>query len=240
MVPVSIDSVSVSFQSQVALQNVTVQFHLNRITGVLGRSGSGKSTLLQLVNGLIRPQKGSVTVHQQPIDYNRLSHLRIKIGYVVQGLGLFPHLTVRQNISMLAKVVAVDNSDQRVREWMDLTELPSHYAERYPHELSGGEQQRVAICRALFLDPPLLLMDEPFSALDPITRAQMQEELLKLQRHKPRTVLFVTHDLREAARLADDILVMDKGVIQQLGTKEQVLKNPATELVLQFIQTATL
>jgi len=240
MVPVSIDSVSVSFQSQVALQNVTVQFHLNRITGVLGRSGSGKSTLLQLVNGLIRPQTGSVTVHQQPIDYNRLSQLRIKIGYVVQGLGLFPHLTVRQNISMLAKVVAVDNSDQRVRDWMDLTELPSHYAERYPHELSGGEQQRVAICRALFLDPPLLLMDEPFSALDPITRAQMQEELLKLQRHKPRTVLFVTHDLREAARLADDILVMDKGVIQQLGTKEQVLKNPATELVRQFILTATL
>ncbi len=240
MVPVSIDSVSVSFQTQLAIQGLSVQFLPNRITAILGRSGSGKSTLLQLVNGLVKPQSGQVLIHQQPIDYHNLSQLRLKMGYVVQGLGLFPHLTISQNISMLAKVVPVENSDQRVREWMELTELPLHYTERYPHELSGGEQQRVAICRALFLDPPMLLMDEPFSALDPITRFQMQQELMKLQRHKPRTVLFVTHDLREAARIADYILVMDKGVLQQFDTKDRVLQNPATDVVRQFIQTATL
>jgi osmoprotectant transport system ATP-binding protein len=162
------------------------------------------------------------------------------MGYVVQAIGLFPHLTVQQNICMAGKIVHTKATDleTRAHQLMTLTGLPASFKNKFPHELSGGEQQRVGICRALFLNPPVLLMDEPFGALDPVTRYEIQEELLRLQQTEPRTILFVTHDMREAAKLADFIVVLEKGVVQQYDEKKKVLSAPANGFVSQLIQAS--
>src|SRR6516225_10458429 len=198
--------VSKSYGKDAALHDVTVAFEDGVTTAVVGPSGGGKSTLLQLINGLIRPSSGTVQVFGKPIDYNRLSELRRQIGYAVQGTGLFPHLTVERNITLLARLVGwnAERIDSRSRELMQRVGLPWTFATRYPHELSGGQQQRVGLCRAMMLQPPLFLLDEPFGALDPVTRNDIQEEFLRLQSAKggePRTMVLVTHDLREALRL---------------------------------------
>ncbi len=165
--------------------------------------------------------------------------MRLRIGYMVQGTGLFPHLTIADNISIVARISPIPiNSAQRVNELMALVGLPDSFQRKYPFELSGGEQQRVGICRALFLNPSILLMDEPFGALDPITRQEIQSEILKLQQLQPRTILLVTHDMREAKILADYILVIDKGEVQQFDIKEEVLQNPANAVVEKLIDAS--
>jgi osmoprotectant transport system ATP-binding protein len=227
------------YNDQVAIKNLSIGFEANKITAIIGMSGSGKSTALQLINGLVRPTLGDVRVFNQTLDYKDLNSVRLKIGYMVQNTGLFPHLTVAQNISIASKLTGrhIDPL-ARTKELMDLVNIPITFKKKYPYELSGGEQQRVGICRALFLNPPLLLMDEPMGALDPLTRQEIQNELLKLQMIEPRSILLVTHDLREAKKIADFIVVMDNGTLLQFDTTENVLQKPSNEKVKKLIDAS--
>jgi osmoprotectant transport system ATP-binding protein len=202
-------------------------------------SGSGKSTLLQLINGLVQPSQGLVSVFGKAIDYRRLPELRRQIGYAVQGTGLFPHLTVEDNITLLARLAGWDRARIQARavELMQLVGLPLAYRRRYPHELSGGQQQRVGLCRAMVLNPRIFLLDEPFGALDPITRKDIHREFLRLQALEARTIVLVTHDLSEALKLAQRLMVLDRGCLVQHGTCEEVLRAPATEHVRTFFQS---
>jgi osmoprotectant transport system ATP-binding protein len=232
-------NVSHSYAGQPAIKNISLSFEEKKVTAIIGRSGSGKSTLLQFVNGLIKPSAGSVSVFGEGMNYQKVSATRLRMGYMVQGTGLFPHLTIAENISVAAKISSYPGDvDQRVKELMTLVGLPESFQRKYPFELSGGEQQRVGICRALFLNPPILLMDEALGALDPITRQEIQSEILKLQQLQPRTILLVTHDMREAKILADYILVIDKGEVQQYDTKEKVLQSPANTVVEKLIEAS--
>lgn len=227
------------YNDQVAIRNLSIGFEANKITAIIGMSGSGKSTALQLINGLVRPTIGDVRVFNQPLNYNELTSMRLKIGYMVQNTGLFPHLTVAQNISIASKLTGEQtNPLNRTEELMELVNIPVTFKKKYPYQLSGGEQQRVGICRALFLNPPLLLMDEPLGALDPLTRQEIQNEIHKLQEIEPRGILFVTHDLREAKKLADFIVVMDSGTLLQFDTTENVIQKPGNEKVKNLIDAS--
>jgi len=231
--------VSKAYDKEAALRDVTVAFVDGVTTAVVGPSGSGKSTLLQLINGLVRPSSGTVLVHGKPINYDRLPELRRQIGYAVQGTGLFPHLTIERNITLLARFVGweAERIRARAQELMERVGLPWTFAMRYPHELSGGQQQRVGLCRAMMLQPPLFLLDEPFGALDPITRNEIQQEFLRLQQLEPRTIVLVTHDLHEALRLAQRLIVLDHGRIAQHGPGDEIVNAPADEFVRKFFQT---
>ena len=231
--------VSKNYGKEAALRDVSVAFENGVTTAVVGPSGSGKSTLLQLINGLVRPSYGTVHVHGKPIDYDHLPELRRQIGYAVQGTGLFPHLTVERNIGLLARLVGWkrERIRVRIRELMERVGLPWAFATRYPHQLSGGQQQRVGLCRAMMLKPPLFLLDEPFGALDPVTRNEIQQEFLRLQQLEPRTIVLVTHDLHEAQVLAQRLLVLDRGRVVQHGPGEEILRAPANEFVRNFFQT---
>ena len=231
--------VSKSYGKEAALHDLTVAFADGVTTSVVGPSGSGKSTLLQLINGLVRPSSGTVQVFGKPIDYDHLPQLRRQIGYAVQGTGLFPHLTVERNITLLARLAGwnTERTRTRAQELMERVGLPWTFATRYPHQLSGGQQQRVGLCRAMMLQPPLFLLDEPFGALDPVTRNEIQEEFLRLQQSEPRTIVLVTHDLREALRLAQRLIVLNDGRIAQHGPGEEIINAPADEFVRNFFQT---
>jgi osmoprotectant transport system ATP-binding protein len=233
------EGVSKSYGKEAALHDVTVAFVDGVTTAVVGPSGSGKSTLLQLINGLVRPGAGTVQVFGKSIDYDRLPRLRRQIGYAVQGTGLFPHLTVERNITLLARLVGWDaeRTRRRAQELMERVGLPWTFAARYPHQLSGGQQQRVGLCRAMMLQPPLFLLDEPFGALDPVTRNDIQQEFLRLQQSEPRTIVLVTHDLREALRLAQRLIVLDRGRVAQHGPRDAIVNAPADAFVRNFFQT---
>jgi osmoprotectant transport system ATP-binding protein len=239
MSEVVLQGVSKAYGKEAALHDVTIAFEDGVTTAVVGPSGSGKSTLLQLINGLVRPNSGTVQVFGKPIDYGRLPQLRRQIGYAVQGTGLFPHLTVERNITLLARLVgwSAERIRTRAQGLMQRVGLPWTFATRYPHQLSGGQQQRVGLCRAMMLQPPLFLLDEPFGALDPVTRNEIQEEFLRLQQSEPRTMVLVTHDLREALRLAQRLIVLEHGRIAQHGPGEEIINAPADEFVRNFFQT---
>ncbi len=239
MTQIALENISKSYGDVQALQDIDLIFTDDVTTAVVGPSGSGKSTLLQTINGLVRPSRGSVVVFGKPINYQRLPELRLRIGYAVQGTGLFPHLTVETNIALLARLAKWDAERIKVRteELMKLVNLPLSYAERYPHELSGGEQQRVGLCRAMILQPQIFLLDEPFGALDPMTRNEIQREFLHLQRSEARTIVLVTHDLREALKLAQRLVVLDRGRLVQHGTCGEILENPANGFVHSFFQS---
>lgn len=231
-----LDQVSKSYGAEKALDGVSLRFADLATTALVGPSGSGKSTLLQMINGLVRPSAGTVQVFGHPIDYDRLPELRRQIGYAVQGTGLFPHMTVGQNITLLARLAGWDAEriQARARDLMSRVGLPWDYARRYPHELSGGQQQRVGLCRAMILNPPLFLLDEPFGALDPVTRREIHEEFLRLQAAEPRTMILVTHDLAEALQLGQRLVVLDRGRIVQHGTCAEIRDAPATDFVRAF------
>ena len=239
---ISFSAVSKSFTSDPVLKSINVQIESNRITVIVGRSGCGKSTLLKLINGLCLPDEGCITIAGQPIDYTDLPALRTRIGYAVQGSGLFPHLTAAENISLLARVVGWNEQgiNARLQELLPMAQLETGILGRYPHQLSGGQQQRVGLCRALLLNPPLLLLDEPFAALDPLTRLDVQQQLLALQQGEPRTCVLVTHDMAEALRLADDILVMGGGgLLAKTNSAELQRENPqldADHLLLSMLE----
>lgn len=239
MHPIVFENVHKSFGQKTALQRIHLSIPHDAITVIIGPSGGGKSTLIQMINGLIRPDHGQVLIFSKPIDYNKLIETRKRMGYAVQGVALFPHMTVENNISLLARLEKWDERKirDRVRQLINLVNLPAAYLKKYPHELSGGEQQRVGLCRAMMLDPKIFLLDEPFGALDPITRNEIQEEFLKLQKLAARTVVLVTHDLREAFKLGDHIVILNHGIIEQVGSREEIMDSPASEFVEQFVHS---
>jgi osmoprotectant transport system ATP-binding protein len=221
-------NVSKRFGATQALREISLELPALGITAVVGESGSGKSTLLQHINGLLRPDSGEVCVFGQPIDYHNLPAFRRRIGYAVQGIGLFPHLTVAANIALLARLEGWDDARtrRRIETLMSLMELDAALAERYPHTLSGGQQQRVGLCRALMMAPPLMLLDEPFSGLDAVTRSSLHERILALQDRAPMAIVLVTHDMREAERLASHLVVLRQGRVVQAGALSAVLAQP--------------
>ncbi|HMJ67722.1 MAG TPA: ATP-binding cassette domain-containing protein [Cyclobacteriaceae bacterium] len=238
---VELVGVSHSYNGSPALDNISIGFRREKITVVIGRSGMGKSTLLKSINGLVRPHSGKILVSSQPLDYTNIAPQRRMIGYVVQGNGLFPHLTVAENISLPSVIAGEKDHSKPVGRTSDLlylTRLNETYANKYPWELSGGEQQRVALCRALFLNPPVMLMDEPFGALDPMTRRSINNTILEFQKIKPLTMIIVTHDMAEARRLADDLLVLEMGRVVQFGSKENVIHSPADPIVRGLLEAS--
>ncbi len=205
---------------------------------LIGESGCGKTTTMQMINRLIEPTGGKIFIDGKDAETIDKNTLRRNIGYVIQDIGLFPHRTIAQNIATVPLLCKKDPAqvDRRVRELMETVGLSYEtYAHRYPSELSGGQQQRVGVARALANDQHVILMDEPFSALDPITREQLQDELLRLHDEMGKTIVFVTHDMDEAIKLGDKIAIMQNGKIVQCDTPENLLKNPANEFVAAFI-----
>lgn len=205
---------------------------------LIGESGCGKTTTMKMINRLVDVTKGTISIDGKDIKDISPYELRRRIGYVIQKVGLFPHMTVGQNVELIPKLKKWDpkKRTERARELLDLVELPNEeYYSRYPNELSGGQQQRVGVARALAINPDIILMDEPFSALDPITREQLQNELIKLQEELAKTIIFVTHDMDEALKLGDKIAVMKDGKILQYDTPENILKNPKDEFVEYFV-----
>lgn len=206
----------------------------NEITiALVGESGSGKSTLLQLINGLVYPDEGTVLLHGDELDYGDLPRLRRKMGYAVQGAGLFPHMTVKDNVTLMARLEHWTPAEIQARYayLFDLLELPLDFSDRYPHSLSGGQQQRVSLCRAMMLNPPLMLLDEPFSALDPITRESIHEEFIRLRLAESRSIILVTHDMSEAVKLASYLVILREGKVVQQGDIDTVREHPADSYV---------
>lgn len=205
---------------------------------IIGPSGSGKTTLLKHLNKMIEPYMGSIEVFGEDLAATDPIELRRRIGYVIQRGGLFPHYTVQQNITLVPQLLKWEKKRRRARaeELLALVDLPLDYLERYPASLSGGEQQRVGIARALAADPKLVLLDEPFSALDPITRNQLQQSFLDLKARLNTTFVLVTHDLEEAFKLADQTMILKDGVVQQIGSREELERQPANAFVTEFIQ----
>jgi osmoprotectant transport system ATP-binding protein len=217
-----------------AVHDVSFDVQQGELVVLLGPSGCGKTTLMRLVNRLIEPTSGEIFVNGSEIHQISGTELRRHIGYVIQQVGLFPHMTVAQNISVVPKLLRWDREKIRTRtdELLDLVSLPPReYRKRYPRQLSGGQQQRVGIARAMAADPQIMLMDEPFGAIDAITRGDLQNELLSIQRKVSKTIIFVTHDVDEALRLADRIAVMRDGDIVQYDTPVKLLARPADAFV---------
>ena len=235
---IHLEHVSKSFGEQKVLDDISLDIREGEILTVIGRSGCGKTTLLRLINGLQKPDTGRVCVEGEDVEKTDLIALRRKIGYVIQNKGLFPHMTVEKNITYVPVISGRKDEAENHRlalELLNLAGLDETYAGRYPDELSGGQQQRVGIARALASKAKILLMDEPFGALDEITKRSMQKELLALQEKLKMTVVFVTHDIREAMCLGNRVLVMEQGKIAQLDEPERLRKNPADDFVKDLI-----
>lgn len=222
-----------------AVDHVSFSIQAGETVVLLGSSGCGKSTTLKLINRLLDPDHGQIRIGGHPTTARPLLELRRSIGYVIQNVGLFPHWTVEQNVGAQLQVVGVPVGErrERSRKLMDLVGLGPHdFAERFPDELSGGERQRVGVARALAGDPEILLMDEPFGALDGITREMLQQEVLRLKQELGKTILLVTHDLFEALALGDRIGVMHEGRLEQIGTKAEIIGQPATPFVRELFE----
>lgn len=225
--------------SSPAVDAVSFEVPEGAVCMLLGTSGSGKTTLLRMVNRLIEPTGGAIFIDNKNILEENPITLRRRIGYVIQQVGLFPHMTIAENTRITADIAGGwkhEELDRRVNELLELVGLPpDEYRKRYPRQLSGGQQQRVGLARALATDPAILLMDEPFGALDAITRARMQDELLRIQRGVRKTVLFVSHDVEEAFKLGDQIAVLSEGKLVQIGTPIELLTNPANDFVSRLV-----
>lgn len=205
---------------------------------ILGASGCGKTTLLKMVNRIIEPTAGTISIFGKDIRSMPVTELRQSIGYVIQQVGLFPHLTIEQNIATVPDILGWERKKtaERIDYLMDLVHLPENYKKLYPRQLSGGQQQRVGIARAMAGDPAILLMDEPFGAIDAITRTKLQDDFKQIQRELGKTVLFVTHDVEEAMKLGDRMIVMNEGTIQQYDTPLAIMSNPSNSFVSRLIQ----
>ena len=233
---IEIDAITKRYNGEAVVDDVTITIEPRTVTVIVGTSGSGKTTLLRMINRLVEPTAGAIRIDGQDNRAIPGFELRRRIGYAIQGHGLFPHRTVAQNIATVPVLLGWEKSriDAKVAELLALFQLdPAMFGERFPHELSGGQQQRVGVARALAAEPNVLLMDEPFGALDPIIRAKAQDDLLAIQKLFGTTIVLVTHDMDEAFQLADRIAVMDKGKVVQYGAPAELVKNPATD----FVQT---
>lgn len=237
---ITFEHVSKTFdhQQMAVVDDVSFQVQDGEIFVLLGSSGSGKTTLLKMMNRLVEPNHGRVLIDKVSVDSYPLIELRRSIGYVFQGIGLFPQMTIEQNISIVLKLMGRPKWErqQRALELMHMIHLdPSKYAQRFPHELSGGQQQRVGVARALAANPNYLLLDEPFGALDAVTRHKLQQEIIDLNALLKKTIIFVTHDLHEAFMLADRIGVMHNGKLEQVGSVQEIQQHPRTKFVRQLI-----
>jgi osmoprotectant transport system ATP-binding protein len=231
-------SVRKTYNGKPALEDVSLVTPPGEVTALIGPSGCGKSTVLGLMTGLLKPDSGVITFEGQPITPERLPAIRRRIGYVIQDGGLFPHLTALANVTLMARHVGWDRDKirARVEELSSLARLSPELLSRYPAELSGGERQRVSLMRALMLDADVLLLDEPLAALDPMVRAELQDDLAAIFRRLKKTVVLVTHDMNEAAYLADQIILMRAGRVVQAGTADDLFERPAEPFVSQFIR----
>lgn len=243
-------------QTAIEFQNVTKKFNnaalpsVDRVSltieegefiTILGSSGSGKTTLLKMVNRLYEPTEGKIFLFGEDISTVDVVKVRRRIGYVIQQIGLFPHMTIADNISVVPKLLNWDKkqTDERVDELLNLVGLlPEEFKRRYPSQLSGGQQQRVGLARALAVNPKIMLLDEPFGAIDAITRMKLQDELLRIHGGLKKTSLFVTHDINEAFKLGSRVIVMNEGTVRQFDTPARIVKNPADDFVASLIRSA--
>lgn len=227
-----------TYGNLVAVKNLDLEIPEGELVVLIGPSGCGKTTTLKMVNRLIEPTSGSIFIRDRNVmDLNPVA-LRREIGYVIQQIGLFPNMTIEQNIDVVPRLLGwpAEKRKRRVYELLEMVGMePDIYAPRYPNELSGGQQQRIGVLRALAAEPPLILMDEPFGALDPIARESLQDELKSLHSRLNKTTIFVTHDMDEALKLADRVVVMNQGEVVQVATPETLLRKPANDFVASFI-----
>lgn len=235
---IKFENVSKSYGQKIILNDISFEIKQGEFAVLIGPSGCGKTTTLKTINRLIEPDKGKIFIDGKDITKENPVELRRTIGYVIQQIGLFPNMTVEQNISIVPKLLKFtkDKCNEIVRDLLNLVDMPhEEYAHKYPSELSGGQQQRIGVLRALAASPPIVLMDEPFGALDPITRDSLQEEIKIIQKKLKKTIVFVTHDMDEALRLADTIIFMDHGKIVQMASPEEMLQNPADSIIKDFL-----
>ena len=235
---IDIDQVSKSYDGVRALHALSLHIRPRTTTVLIGPSGCGKSTILRLIIGLTSPDEGTVRFEGAVVEPENVRRQRLKMGYVIQEGGLFPHLTVRRNVSLMARQLGWDAEriDDRLAELCELVHLPTQRQHDYPAQLSGGQRQRVSLMRALMLDPDVLLLDEPLGALDPMIRSSLQEELKTIFAKLGKTVVLVTHDIGEAAFFADRIVLLRKGEIVQEGTPEDLIHHPSDPFVDEFIR----
>ena len=226
-----------SYGEHTVLKDFSMDIHDGEFISVIGGSGSGKTTVLKLINGLLIPDQGEIYVQDKDIRKVDQNELRRNIGYVIQSIGLFPHMTIEENIGYVLSLTKQDSAliQERVKEMMDIMKLEKQLLTRYPDELSGGQKQRVGIARALASHPKILLMDEPFGAVDEITRHSLQDEILRIYHELHITIFFITHDIREALRLGTRVMIMKDGNIEQFDTPDIVKKQPQTEFVRQLL-----
>ena len=235
---IEIKNVSKSYRDKLILRNINLVFETGQFIVIIGSSGCGKTTLLKMINKLLPMDSGDILIDGKSIREIPDTKLRRRIGYVIQDGGLFPHLTVRENLEIMLKIEGMppEKREKRVLELLDMVNLnPKIYSNSYPCQLSGGQKQRVGVARAFAADTDLILMDEPFSALDPLTREELQNEIVKLQKRYKKTIVFVTHDMDEAIKCADKICVIQNGQVIQFDQPEKILKYPQNDYVEMFI-----
>ncbi len=235
---IKFERVTKKFKDKKVLKNISFEIKKGNLVAFIGESGCGKTTTLKMINRLVKPTSGKIYINGRDIEKEDIIKLRRRMGYVIQQTGLFPHMTIRENIEIIPKVERMEKEKIEIRtnDLMEMVGLsPDEYLDRYPTELSGGQQQRIGVARAFACDPEIILMDEPFSALDPITRIGLQDELIHLQSKFKKTIVFVTHDMDEAIKIADMICIMKDGEILQYDTPENILKNPCNDFVSEFV-----
>ncbi|MBT8198266.1 MAG: ABC transporter ATP-binding protein [Acidimicrobiia bacterium] len=239
-VAIKLDSVSKRFDGSdsLAVASLSLEIEKGSIVALIGPSGCGKTTTLRMINRLIEPTSGRIEINGEDVTQRPVTDLRREIGYVIQQVGLFPHQSIAGNIATVPKMLGWEKERiaDRIDELADLVGLEPSQLERYPDELSGGQQQRVGVARALAADPPVLLMDEPFGAVDPIVRTRLQDELLELQARVEKTIVFVTHDIDEALKIADRIALLNVGgILEQYSSADELLAQPANAFVEEFV-----
>ncbi len=235
---VQLQNVTKKYEERFAVEHLNLKIYGGELLILIGPSGSGKTTTLRMINRLIEPDEGSININNQDVMKLDPVKLRRNIGYVIQNVGLFPHMTVRNNIGLIPRLEGWTEKEilERVEHLLNFVALPPEmFMGRYPRQLSGGQQQRVGLARALAMDPPLLLMDEPFGALDPILRKQLQDEFITIKQKLGRTIIFVTHDIEEAFKLGDRIAIMADGKLIQTGTPEELVTQPENVLVANIV-----
>lgn len=230
-------NVSKAYKEHNVIENINLEINKGELVVLIGPSGCGKTTILKMINRLIEPSDGQIKINGTDIEAQDPIELRRNIGYVIQQTGLFIHMTVRENIEIIPRLAKMPVSEivDRTVKLMETVGLPEEFLDRYPNHLSGGQQQRVGVARAFAMNPDIILMDEPFSALDPLTRSQLQDELVSLQSKLHKTIVFVTHDMDEAVKIADRICILQGGRILLYDTPENILKNPAHGFVSEFV-----
>ncbi|GAB5408340.1 MAG: ATP-binding cassette domain-containing protein [Balneolaceae bacterium] len=234
---ISIQNISKSYSNKRVLSNFSLEIPNGQTVSLIGSSGSGKSTVIRIVMGLIKSDSGRINILGKELNEKNELVLRQKMGYVIQKGGLFPHLTARENCSLLAKHLGWNQQriNSRIEELAVLTNIEHPMLDRLPLNLSGGQQQRISLMRALMLDPDILLLDEPLGSIDPLVRFELQSDLKTIFKTLDKTVLFVTHDLNEAAYLGDEIVLLNEGKLIQKGKIQELIKNPANEFVQRFV-----